>query len=155
MRYTMREKIEKISPSLQKQIIIRYGAAAVSLLLLVVSLLLAGSLYLSFSLLILFFFWGFSASQLLHKAITDQIVVIRGHCTRVEKTPVRRRIKTLYLRSDPHIVKIQITGKLRNIDKGDIVTVYAADNAPVYENEGCQQLSAYLAIDISKGSDAI
>lgn len=151
----MREKSEKISPALQKEIIIRYGAVAVSLLLLVISLLLEGSLYLSCSLLALFVFWGFSASQLLHKVITGQIVAIRGHCTRVEKTPVRRRIKTLYLRSDPHIVKIQITGKLRNIDKGDIVTVYAANNAPVYENEGCQQLSAYLAIDISKGSDVI
>lgn len=152
----MREKLKKISPPLQKQIIIRYGAAVVSLLLLVVcSLLSARSFYLSFSFLIFFIFWGFSASQILYKAVTDQIVVIRGHCTRLEKTPVRHRIKTLYLRSEPHIVKVQITGNLRNVDKGDTVIVYAANNTPVYENEGCQQLSAYLAIDISKGSEAI
>ncbi len=42
----MREKFEKIPPPLQKQIIMRCGAALVSLLLMVVSLLLEGNLYL-------------------------------------------------------------------------------------------------------------
>ena len=81
----------------------------------------------------------------------QQIVVIRGHCTGLEKTPMRRRIKTLYLWSDPHTVKIHIAGRLRNVDEGDIITVYTATGTPVYENEGCQQLSTYLAIDILKG----
>ena len=128
----MREKFEKIPPPLQKQIIMRCGAALVSLLLMVVSLLLEGNLYLSLSVLLFFAFYGFSALQLLYRAVTDQIVVIRGHCTGLEKTPMRRRIKTLYLWSDPH-------------------TVYTATGTPVYENEGCQQLSTYLAIDFLKG----
>ena len=147
----MREKFEKIPPPLQKQIIMRCGAALVSLLLMVVSLLLEGNLYLSLSVLLFFAFYGFSALQLLYRAVTDQIVVIRGHCTGLEKTPMRRRIKTLYLWSDPHTVKIQIAGKLRNVDEGDIITVYTATGIPVYENEGCQQLSTYLAIDFLKG----
>lgn len=113
----MREKFEKIPPPLQKQIIMRCGAALVSLLLMVVSLLLEGNLYLSLSVLLFFSFYGFSALQLLYSAVTDQIVVIRGHCTGLEKTPMRR-IKTLYLWSDPHTVKIQIAGKLRNVDEG-------------------------------------
>ena len=123
----------------------------VSLLLMVVSLLLEGNLYLSLSVLLFFAFYGFSALQLLYRAVTDQIVVIRGHCTGLEKTPMRRRIKTLYLWSDPHAVKIQIAGRLRNVDEGDIITVYTATGTPVYENEGYQQLSTYLAIDILKG----
>ena len=143
----MREKFEKIPPPLQKQIIMRCGAALVSLLLMVVSLLLEGNLYLSLSVLLFFAFYGFSALQLLYSAVTNQIVVIRGHCTGLEKTPMRRRIKTLYLWS----VKIQIAGRLRNVDEGDIITVYTATGTPVYENEGCQQLSTYLAIDILKG----
>ena len=147
----MREKFEKFPPPLQKQIIMRCGATLVSLLLMVVSLLLEGNLYLSLSVLLFFAFYGFSALQLLYRAVTDQIVVIRGHCTGLEKTPMRRRIKTLYLWSDPHAVKIQIAGRLRNVDEGDIITVYTATGTPVYENEGYQQLSTYLAIDILKG----
>jgi len=149
----MKEKFRKIPPPLQKQIIMRYGAALVSLLLLIVSLLMDGSLYLALSLLIISAFYGFSATQLLYKAVNDQIVAIHGVCTRLEKTPVRRRIKTIYLCSEPHTVKIQIAGKLRNVDEGDVVTVYTASNTPVYENDGCQQLSSYLAIDILKGRE--
>ena len=54
----MREKFEKIPPPLQKQIIMRCGAALVSLLLMVVSLLLEGNLYLSLSVLLFFAFYG-------------------------------------------------------------------------------------------------
>ncbi len=51
-------KIRKIPPPLQKQIIMRCGAALVSLLLMVVSLLLEGNLYLSLSVLLFFaFLW--------------------------------------------------------------------------------------------------
>lgn len=149
----MREKFKKIPPPLQKQIIMRYGATLVSLMLLVVSLLLEGNFYLSLSILIIFAFYGVSASQLLYVAVSNQIVVIRGVCTKLEKTPVRRRIKTLYFQSESHTVKIQILGRLRNVDEGDVITVYAANNTPVYENDGCQQLSTYLAIDILKGSE--
>ena len=150
----MREKFKKIPPPLQKQIIMRYGATLVSLMLLMVSLLLEGNFYLSLSFLIIFAFYGVSASQLLYMAVSNQFVVIRGVCTKLEKTPIRRRIKTLYFRSEPHTVKIQILGRLRNVDEGDVITVYAASNTPVYENDGCQQLSTYLAIDILKGSEA-
>lgn len=54
----MREKFEKIPPPLQKQIIMRCGAALVSLLLMVVSLLLEGNLYLSLSVLLFSPFMG-------------------------------------------------------------------------------------------------
>ncbi len=150
----MKEKFKKIPLPLQKQIIMKLGAALASLLLLVVSLLLDGNFYLSLSFLLFFAFYVISASQLLYKVVAGLIVVICGTCTKLEKTPIRRRIKTLYLRSESYIVKIQIIGKLRNVDEGDIVTVYAASSAPVYEIEGCQQLAAYLAIDILKGSES-
>ena len=55
--------------------------------------------------------------------------------------------------SDPHAVKVQILGKLRNVDAGDTVVVYVSDNTPVYESEGWQQLSTYWAIDILKGAN--
>ena len=51
----------------------------------VVSLSLDGNLYLSLSVLLFFAFYGFSALQLLYRAVTDQIVVIRGHCTGLGK----------------------------------------------------------------------
>ena len=119
-----------------------------------VSLLLERNLYLSLSFLIFFAFFGSSASHLLYRLATGQFIVIRGHCTRLEKTPIRRQIRTLYLQTDPHTVKVQIIGKLRNINVGDAVAIYVSDNTPVYESEGYQQLSTYLAIDIFEGSES-
>ncbi len=150
----MKEKFKKIPQALQKQIIIKYGAALVSLFLMAVSLLLERNLYLSLSFLIFFAFFGFSASQLLYRSAAGQFIMICGQCTRLERTPIRRHIRTLYLWADPHTVKVQITGKLRNINVGDAVAIYVSDNTPVYESEGCQQLSTYLAIDIFEGSES-
>ena len=150
----MKEKFKKIPQPLQKQIIIKYGAALVSLLLMTVSLILERNLYLPFSFLIFFAFFGFSASQLLYRAAAGQFVMIYGQCIRLERTPIRRHIRTLYLWADPHTVKVQITGKLWNINVGDAVAIYVSDNTPVYESEGCQQLSTYLAIDIFEGSES-
>ena len=150
----MKEKFKKIPQALQKQIIIKYGAALVSLLLMTVSLLLERNLYLPLSFLIFFAFFGFSASQLLYRSAAGQFIMICGQCIRLERTPIRRYIRTLYLWADPHTVKVQIAGKLRNINVGDAVAIYVSDNTPVYESEGYQQLSTYLAIDIFEGSES-
>ena len=142
----MKEKLRELPIAIQKQVIIRYGAAAVSLILLVVSLLMAEDPYLPLSLALICVFFLFSASQLLYLALSGHLIEIK-----VERTPIRRRPKALYLQIEPQVVRLQITGKQRDVDAGDQVTVYVSDNAPVYENEGCQQLSGYLAISIQRG----
>lgn len=147
----MKEKLKGLPMAIQKQVIIRYGAAAVSLILLVISLLMAEDPYLPLSLALIFAFFLFSASQLLYLALSSHLIEISGECIRLERTPIRRRPKALYLQVEAQVVRLQITGKQRDVDAGDQVTVYVSDNAPVYENEGCQQLSGYLAISIQRG----
>lgn len=147
----MKEKLKGLPMAIRKQVIIRYGAAAVSLILLVISLLMAEDPYLPLSLALIFAFFLFSASQLLYLALSSHLIEISGECIRLERTPIRRRPKALYLQVEAQVVRLQITGKQRDVDAGDQVTVYVSDNAPVYENEGCQQLSGYLAISIQRG----
>ena len=147
----MKEKLRELPIAIQKQVIIRYGVAAVSLILLVVSLLMAEDPYLSLSLALICVFFLFSASQLLYLALSGHLIEISGECIKVERTPIRRRLKTIYLKVETQVVRLQITGKQRDVDAGDQVTVYVSDNAPVYENEGCQQLSGYLTISIQRG----
>lgn len=149
----MKEKLRELPIVIQKQVIIRYGAAAVSLILLVVSLLMAEDPYLPISLALICVFFVFSASQLLYLALSGHLIEISGECIKVERTPIRRRPKALYLQIESQVVRLQITGKQRVVDAGDQVTVYVSDNAPVYENEGCQQLSGYLAISIQRGHE--
>lgn len=149
----MKEKLRELPIAIQKQVIIRYGAAAVSLILLVVSLLIAEDPYLPISLALICVFFLFSASQLLYLAFSGHLIEISGECIKVERTPIRRRPKTIYLKVETQVVRLQITGKQRDIEPGDLVTVYASDSAPVYENEGYQQLGGYLAISIQRGHE--
>ena len=62
----MKEKLRELPIAIQKQVIIRYGAAAVSLILLVVSLLMAEDPYLPLSLALICVFFLFSALSLIH-----------------------------------------------------------------------------------------
>ena len=147
----MKKKLRELPIAIQKQVIIRYGA--VSLILLVISLLMAEDPYLPISLALICVFFLFSASQLLYLAFSGHLIEISGECIKVERTPIRRRPKTIYLKVETQVVRLQITGKQRDVDAGDQVTVYVSDNAPVYENEGCQQMSGYLAISIQRGHE--
>ena len=128
----MKGKLKGLPMAIQKQVIIRYGAAAVSLILLVLSLLMAEDPYLPLSLALIFAFFLFSASQLLYLALSGHLIEISGECIRLERTPIRRRPKALYLQVETQVVRLQITGTLRNAEPGDLVTVYASDSAPVY-----------------------
>lgn len=150
----MKEKLKELPMAIQKQVIIRYGAAAVSLILLVISLLMAEDPYLPLSLALIFAFFLFSASQLLYLALAGHLVDICGECTRIERTPIRRRLKAIYLQVGTQVVRLQITGKQRDVEPGDLVTVYASGSAPVYESEGYQQLGGYLAINIQRGCES-
>ena len=140
--------------AIQKQVIIRYGAAVVSLILLVISLPMAEDLYLPLSLALIFAFFLFSASQLLYLALSSHLIEISGECVRLERTTIRRRLKALYLQVGTHVVRLQLTGKQRDAEPGDLVTVYTSDSVPVYENEGYQQLGGYLAINIQRGRES-
>lgn len=66
----MKEKLRELPIVIQKQVIIRYGAAAVSLILLVISLLMAEDPYLPISLALICVFFLFGASQLLYLAFS-------------------------------------------------------------------------------------
>ena len=81
------------------------------------------------------------------------VVVIEGECTEVERTTLRKRPKVIYFTAEPHNVKLHVRQRLRNIAVGDRLVVYASENTPVYQNEGCQILSGYLALTVKKGNE--
>ena len=70
-----------------------------------------------------------------------------GTCSEIERVPLRRRIKALYLRNDRHNIKLMGVRRIKNLVVGDSVTVYIADDAAVYEIEGYQVVCNYLAIE--------
>lgn len=149
----MKERIKKLPPALQRQVIIRLGASILCLILFVLTLILYRDIYLSLSFAVIWLFFGAFGTMLLIKLSEGKYVVIEGKCSKVERTAIRKKAKTLYLNSNPYTVKVISRQKLKNIEAGDMVTLYVSESTPVYEMEGCQLLSGYLALEFLKGSD--
>ncbi len=149
----MRDKFKKLPEALQKQVIMRLGAAALSLLLTVVVIALYRDLYLSLAFVLFSLFFGISGTVLFIRATDGKYIEIEGQCTKVERTPIRKRPKTIYLEADPHTVKLQVRDRLKKVSVGDTAIVYVSESTPVYQEEGCQILSGYLAMEIRKGSE--
>lgn len=87
-----------------------------------------------------------SAAALFDRCHRKQYIVITGICTDIERTSFRRHIKSLYLRSDGFNIKIVGVGKIRDLNTGDTVAVYLADNTAVYDMDGYQVICTYLAL---------
>ena len=144
----MKDKFRQFPKVLQKQILIRLTAGIVSLLMLVIILLYRGGLELMFPCIGFSAVFFISALQLYARCDEKNYVVIRGTCTEIEKTRLRRKVKDIYVKEDQFTVRIvRPTMKLRSLNVGDRITIYLADNAPVYEMDGCKVICNTLAVE--------
>ena len=87
------------------------------------------------------------AASLFDRCLQQKYVVVEGTCTEIERTPLRRRIKTVHLRNDRHSIQLVNVRKLRSLTVGDAVCIYVSEDAPVYEIDGSQVICSYLAIE--------
>ena len=149
----MKEKFQKLPPALQKQILIRFGASVLSLLLLIVVALLYRDLYLCIS---FFAIWGcfleLPGGLLLFRSFAGRYVLVEGVCQQIEQTAIRKKTKSIYFTTEPYVVKVRLRHRLKEIAVGDHIAVFVSDNMPVYQENGCQILNGYIAIEIKKGS---
>ena len=148
----MKDKFRQFPLVLQKQILIRLTAGIVSLLMLVIILLYRGGLELMFPCIGFSAVFFISALQLYARCDEKNYVVIKGTCTEIEKTGLRRKVKDIYVKEDQFTVRIvRPTMKLRSLNVGDRITIYLADNAPVYEMDGCKVICNTLAVEKEYG----
>lgn len=146
------DKFQGIPQALQKQIILRSATCATSLLLLIVVTILYMDLYLSLSCSIFFLFFGGSTTSLLVLSFGKKYVMVEGRCCKLEKTSIRKRVRIITIDSGQYMVKFLLKQYLRNIEVGDRVTAYISEKTQVFEEDGCQIPSDYLALEIRKGS---
>ena len=148
----MKDKFRQFPQVLQKQILIRLTAGIVSLLMLVIILLYRGGIELMFPCIGFSSIFFISALQLYARCDEKNYVVIKGTCTEIEKTGLRRKVKDIYVKEDQFTVRIvRPTMKLRSLNVGDRITIYLADNAPVYEMDGCKVICNTLAVEKEDG----
>ena len=133
------------------QILRRTAACAVSMLLFALALIVYGDLWLCLSFAAFAAVFAAMTALLLRRCLSGQYVAVSGVCLSVERTGLRRRVKSLTIVSPPHTVKCLPRGKLSGIAVGDTVTLYIAANVPVYERDGCLLVDGCMAIEFAKG----
>ena len=80
------------------------------------------------------------------KCVSHKYVVIEGTCTGIEQSRYRRHIRAVYILSDDHDIEIITPVVIKNLTIGDAVTVYVAENTPIYETDGRMVICSILAV---------
>lgn len=86
------------------------------------------------------------ATSLYDRCRQERYVTIEAACTEITRTPFRRRIKSLYLRSEQYTIKLVGVRNICGLAVGDTLTLYVSDNAAIYEMDGSMILCSYLAL---------
>ena len=144
----MLQTFKEISAPLQKQIIYRLAFFIVSFILFV-TLLFMNDFYLVLPFAAITVFILVSAFFLFKTAALNEYVVISGECYDIVLTAVRRRTKTLFLRTESGNIQIAAS-RIRKIPVGAKIDVYVSKKTPVYERDGMNVLYTNLAIDVKQ-----
>ena len=143
----MKEKFLSIPEMLRKQILLRFAGTGIGLAMLLIVLAYRGDWRFLIPCISLSLLCLGSAASLYDRCLQKKYVAVEGTCTEIERVPLRRRIKALYLRNDKHNIKLVGVRRIKNLMTGDQLTIYVADDAAVYEIDGYQVVCNYLAIE--------
>lgn len=143
----MKEKFLSIPEVLQKQILLRLCGTGVGIVMLVIVLAYGGDWRFLIPCIALSILCFGAAAALYDRCLQGKYVAVAGTCSEIERFHLRRRIKALYLRNELHSIKLVGVRRIRNLVIGDLITVYIADDAAVYEIDGLQVVCHYLAIE--------
>ena len=150
----MMKVFKQLPEPLQRQILYKLGYGLTLLFVTIVLFFYTMELFSVLACVIIMVFCVISAFALFRRAVVGDYVAIRGECLGVTLTAVRKRTKTVILRTDDNrTLKIMIKHRLKKINAGSAITVYAASNVPIYENNGAHLLYSYLALDIKRGEN--
>lgn len=143
----MKEKFARIPEPLRRQILFRMGIGLVSVILLITALLIGGDwrFCVPCAALAVFFLGG--GTLLFFRGADGRYVIIEGVCTEIERSAVRRRLKSFSLQGKQFSVRIMNQRqRIRGLAVGDTLTVYVSEKAMVYEVDGCKIVNSYIAL---------
>ena len=144
----MKQPFRQYPQILQKQIILRLASGVAALVMTAFLWLHNGGLELILP-VICFAAAMLIGARLLYVRCADKsYVVIRGICTQIDHTGIRRRLKDIYVQEAQFTVRlVRPAIRISSIRVGDPITIYLAEDAPVYEMEGCKAVYHPLAVE--------
>lgn len=144
------ENLKALPEPLQKQVISRFCAGVVFLLLMALIWILSADVYFGLPCLLLSGFLLLSGGQLFYTGCKGSYICIRGICEQIDTCGIRKRIKSIDIAFDGHMVKIPIRQRMKRRSIGDTVIVYLSEKTPVYERDGVYMICSYYTLEAEK-----
>lgn len=146
----LKDKFKQLPDALQRQIAIRLAAGAgFSVLFLIVQFCM-GDICFSFPCAVFGGVMIVNGGLLLYNSTRGNFISVRGVCRQIETTGMRKRIRNIYISTEPYLLKLPVRQRIRNLSKGDTVTVYLSEKAPVYERDNGYMICSYYALSVRK-----
>lgn len=142
----MKETFLTFPEPLRKQILLQCAGGGLGIAMLLILLIYGCDWHFLFPCAALVIVSLSGAASLYDRCRQKRYVTIEAACTEITRTPFRRRIKSLYLRSEQYTIKLVGVRNIRGLAVGDTLTLYVSDNAAIYEMDGSMILCSYLAL---------
>lgn len=143
----MKDVFDQIPGPLRKVILMRLTASGAAFLMLICILIFHGEWKYAVPCIAVAIVFFIAGVQMLADCSEKKYITIKGICSEVERTGMRKRIKSICMKQGDLAVKLphpELYSK--SLNAGDHLVVYVAIGAPVYEVDGYHVICSTLAI---------
>lgn len=144
----MRDKFKDIPNALKRQLLFRFGIAALFTMVFILILVFTKDIYFALPCIIASVFFTINGGIVLYDCLMNRYVIISSQCIRIERTPVLRRIKSIELYSERGVIRVPIRNRLKRIQEGNMVILYVSSRTAVCEMGNERMICGYYAIEI-------
>lgn len=146
----MKDKFKHLPDALQKQVVLRLAIGTGFFVLFLVVQFCMGDIYFSLPCVVFGGVMIVNGGLLFYNSTKGNFISVRGVCRQIETTGIRKRVRNLYIDTEPYILKLPVRQRIRNLDKGDTIIVYLSEKTPVYEQDNGYMICSYYALEIRK-----
>ena len=145
----MFQGFKRLPEPLQKLIFARLGFSLLFVILLITVMTTELDIYLWLPCAGMALFFAVTAFTLFRRAVLGDYIVVDGVCTDIEFTTVKKRAKSLLLKTEECTLRVMLHGRARKYTVGSAVRIYIAKNTPLYQQNGIQMLYTYITLEIT------
>ena len=146
----LKELYMKLPTLLKKQIALNVSAATLAIILFFIVIFCFSDVVLALPCLILSVLLIVKTAILFYNCIAGNYLEINGVCSDVEKTPFRKRIKSITLKAEDKKLKLNAHYSIKNICIGDALTVYISKQTSLYNQNGIYIANEFYGVSVDK-----
>ena len=143
----MKEKWKGLEDIFKKQVLYRIGTGTLFILCSIWIMLLYKNIYFMLPSFITAVFLWLNGCWLFREVNLKRYVVVEGKCSKIERVPISKHVKSIYLETEGEVVKVIMRNQRKTPEVGAQIRVYVHECSPVYDQEEYKLICTYLALE--------